>query len=88
MKERLAIVGARYRVEFDRITGYVESWLKDGVEQLASGIRDNFYRAPLDNDIGVSEANRVDPNSWIARWQVAGLNSLTPECIDFLLLHA
>ena len=82
-EERLAIVGAHYRVEFDRITGYVESWLKDGVEQLASGIRDNFYRAPLDNDIGVSEANRVDPNSWIARWQAAGLDSLTPECIDF-----
>ena len=82
-EERLAIVGARYRVEFDRITGYVESWLKDGAEQLASGIRDNFYRAPLDNDIGVSEANRVDPNSWIARWQAAGLDSLTPECIDF-----
>lgn len=82
-EERLAIVGARYRVEFDRITGYVETWLKDGAEQLASGIRDNFYRAPLDNDIGVSEANRVDPNSWIARWQAAGLDSLTPECIDF-----
>ncbi|MGR5555292.1 beta-galactosidase [Vibrio fortis] len=82
-EERLAIVGARYRVEFDRITGYVESWLKDGVEQLASGIRDNFYRAPLDNDIGVSEANRVDPNSWIARWQAAGLDSLTPESIAF-----
>ncbi|WP_434762008.1 beta-galactosidase [Vibrio fortis] len=84
--ERLAIVGTQYRVEFDRLTGNVESWLKEGVEQLASGIRDHFYRAPLDNDIGVSEANRVDPNSWIARWQAAGLDSLTPECIDFSYL--
>ncbi|MDK9738679.1 beta-galactosidase [Vibrio sp. D404a] len=81
--ESLIIIGAQYRVEFDRVMGTLESWLKEGVEQLACGIRDNFYRAPLDNDIGVSEANRVDPNSWIARWQAAGLDSLTPECIDF-----
>ncbi|UGK29772.1 hypothetical protein LQT70_26660 (plasmid) [Escherichia coli] len=24
-----------------------------------------FTRAPLDNDIGVSEATRIDPNAWV-----------------------
>lgn len=28
--------------------------------------------APLDNDIGVSEATRIDPNAWVERWKAAG----------------
>ncbi|MDM8621173.1 beta-galactosidase, partial [Escherichia coli] len=27
---------------------------------------------PLDNDIGVSEATRIDPNAWVERWKAAG----------------
>ncbi|PTP05337.1 beta-galactosidase [Vibrio splendidus] len=80
---QLTVIGDDYQVEFSVLTGTLERWQVKGAEQLASGIRDNFYRAPLDNDIGVSEANRVDPNSWIARWQAMGLDRLTPECIDF-----
>ncbi|MEZ9074135.1 beta-galactosidase [Vibrio splendidus] len=79
----LTVIGDAYQVEFDRLSGTLESWKIKGVEQLASGLRDNFCRAPLDNDIGVSEANRVDPNSWIARWQAMRLDRLTPECIEF-----
>lgn len=33
---------------------------------------DQFTRAPLDNDIGVSEATRIDPNAWVERWKAAG----------------
>ncbi|MDH5924922.1 beta-galactosidase [Vibrio lentus] len=82
-EKQLTVIGDDYQVEFDVLTGILDSWLVKGVEQLTSGLKDNFYRAPLDNDIGVSEANRVDPNSWIARWQAMGLDSLTPECIEF-----
>ncbi|UPR35156.1 beta-galactosidase [Vibrio cyclitrophicus] len=81
--KQLTVIGDDYQVEFDVLTGTLDSWLVNGVEQLTSGLKDNFYRAPLDNDIGVSEANRVDPNSWIARWQAMGLDSLNPECIEF-----
>jgi hypothetical protein len=28
---------------------------------------------PLDNDIGVSEVDRIDPNAWVERWKSAGL---------------
>ncbi|MFA0015406.1 beta-galactosidase [Vibrio lentus] len=82
-EKRLSVIGDDYQVEFDVLTGALDRWQVKGVEQLVSGLKDNFYRAPLDNDIGVSEANRVDPNSWIARWQAMGLDSLTPECIEF-----
>ncbi|MFS1863306.1 beta-galactosidase [Vibrio lentus] len=82
-EKQLTVIGDDYQVEFDVLTGTLDSWLVNGVEQLTSGLKDNFYRAPLDNDIGVSEANRVDPNSWIARWQAMGFDSLNPECIEF-----
>ena len=56
-----------------------------GRSRAASGgcdaIADHFYRAPLDNDIGTSEADHADPNAWIARWQEAGLNDLQHRCL-------
>ena len=56
----------------NRHNGRLTSWLKDGTEILHTELADNFLRAPLDNDIGTSEAERMDPNSWLARWQSAG----------------
>ncbi|MGQ7173387.1 hypothetical protein ACUOCP_51115, partial [Escherichia sp. R-CC3] len=41
-------------------------------KQLLTPLRDQFTRAPLDNDIGVSEATRIDPNAWVERWKAAG----------------
>jgi beta-galactosidase len=78
--ERLILQAQKQTLEFDLTTGYLDSWLVDGKEQLCSSPKDNFYRAPLDNDIGTSEADRVDPNTWMARWDAAGLSSLTVEC--------
>jgi beta-galactosidase len=66
----------------DRSTGLLSSWLKNGEQQLFSPLQDNFVRAPLDNDIGVSEANRLDPRSWLARWQAAGLYELQSRCLE------
>ncbi|MEH6558843.1 MAG: beta-galactosidase [Oceanicoccus sp.] len=64
----------------DANTGFITSWLKNGVQILHSPLVDNFIRAPLDNDIGVSEANHPDPNSWVERWNAAGLNDLEHRC--------
>ncbi len=33
------------------------------MKTTADPLRDQFTRAPLDNDIGVSEATRIDPNA-------------------------
>ena len=48
---------------------------------LATPLRDNFYRAPLDNDIGVSEVDNIDPNAWAERWKKAGLGQWQQNCV-------
>ena len=54
-------------------TGFIEQWTTDGIDQLAVPLIDNVVRAPIDNDIGVSEVDRPDPNAWHSRWFAAGL---------------
>ncbi|MFC5704723.1 beta-galactosidase [Aeromonas eucrenophila] len=71
--------GSEWRL--DKTSGRISSWHKQGREQLREVIADHFYRAPLDNDIGTSEADHADPNAWIARWQEAGLNDLSHRCL-------
>ncbi|TCS43871.1 beta-galactosidase [Reinekea marinisedimentorum] len=72
---------------FDEATGDLIQWYKDGNAQLAAPPVDNFWRAPVDNDIGVSEATQMDPNSWVHRWQQAGLDNLKPQLIGFELVE-
>lgn len=60
----------------DRQSGLLSHWLVEGKEQLLTPLCDQFVRAPLDNDIGVSEVERIDPNAWVERWKSAGLYQL------------
>ncbi|EPP21027.1 beta-galactosidase [Vibrio fluvialis] len=80
---RLKIRARNQQIEFNTSTGELDAWWVGNEQKLTSGLRDNFYRAPLDNDIGTSEANKVDPNSWIARWEAMGLPYLKRECVQF-----
>lgn len=66
----------------DRQSGLLSHWQVDGVEQLLTPLRDQFVRAPLDNDIGVSEVERIDPNAWVERWKSAGLYDLSARCVE------
>ncbi|MDZ7320129.1 beta-galactosidase [Kosakonia sacchari] len=66
----------------DRQSGLLTHWQVDGTEQLLTPLRDQFVRAPLDNDIGVSEVERIDPDAWVERWKSAGLYTLTPRCVQ------
>ena len=60
------------RWQFDRQSGLLtQYWISDEA-QLVSPLTDQFTRAPLDNDIGVSESTRIDPNAWVERWNAAG----------------
>lgn len=63
-------------------SGHLKSWQESGVEKLAAACGDSFFRAPLDNDIGVSEVNCVDPNAWAAQWVEWGLDELQHNCTD------
>lgn len=67
------------RWHFDRASGNLIQWWNGNAQTLRSPLTDNFTRAPLDNDIGVSEATRIDPNAWVERWKAAGMYSLAPR---------
>ncbi len=82
-KQAVTVEGDGFQLQFEPDSGYLTKWLVEGENRLAQGPKDNFYRAPLDNDIGTSEIDRVDPNSWVARWAEIGLNDLVVECLQF-----
>ncbi|WP_313668302.1 beta-galactosidase [Atlantibacter sp.] len=69
------------RWQVARASGRLTQWEIDGEPQLLSPLADQFVRAPLDNDIGVSEVDRIDPNAWVERWKSAGLYHLHATCI-------
>jgi len=79
---RFTVQAAGQQWVVDRRTGLLCNWLKEGEEQLLQPLRDQFVRAPLDNDIGVSEVERIDPNAWVERWKSAGLFALESECVS------
>ncbi|MGL5431118.1 MAG: beta-galactosidase [Vibrio sp.] len=66
---------------WDRQTGLMTNWTVDGKTQLLTAPRDNFFRAPLDNDIGVSEVDNIDPNAWVCRWNIAGIGQWENQCL-------
>lgn len=79
------------RWEFCRQQGTLTQYWIDGETQLLSPLIDRFTRAPLDNDIGVSEATRIDPNAWVERWKAAGhyqLQTLLLQCDADVLADA
>ncbi|VUS93759.1 Beta-galactosidase [Klebsiella spallanzanii] len=60
------------RWEFSRQQGVLTQYWIGKEAQLLTPLIDQFTRAPLDNDIGVSESTRIDPNAWVERWKSAG----------------
>ncbi|GGC07708.1 beta-galactosidase [Dickeya fangzhongdai] len=68
------------RWSFDKRSGLLTQWWRDGQPQLLSPLQDNLTRAPLDNDIGISEVDRIDPNAWVERWKLAGLYQYQTDC--------
>lgn len=70
----------QFDLSFERNTGLIEHYLLNGKIVVSSPLVDNFYRAPLDNDIGVSEVDNPDPNAWEARWIQAGIGQWQRTC--------
>jgi len=68
---------------FSAEQGELTQWWIDDVAQLLSPLQDCFTRAPVDNDIGISEVTRIDPNAWVERWQRAGFYQLTAVTQQF-----
>lgn len=78
MEETAIVVTHRnQRWQFNRSSGELTQWLVDEQARLLSPLQDCFIRAPLDNDIGTSEAERIDPNAWSERWKAAGYDAMS-----------
>jgi beta-galactosidase len=82
------IEGSVFKFYFNRKTGLLEQWLNGQNKVITSPLVDNFYRAPLDNDIGISEVDNLDPNAWEARWLTAGLNQWQRKCTSMNLIKS
>ena len=80
-QDEMLLVHAQNNVfSFNTESGLLTSWLRGAEETLAAPLEDNFFRAPLDNDIGVSEVDNPDPNAWESRWRRAGIGKWTRTC--------
>jgi beta-galactosidase len=74
------IKGDAFELVFNRQSGLIEHWVHHDKNVITSPLIDNFYRAALDNDIGISEIDNLDPNAWEARWLRAGVGRWQRQC--------
>ncbi len=75
----ISVTHPQQRWHFSRRSGELVQWFVNEKETLLSPLRDCFIRAPLDNDIGTSEAEGVDPNAWVERWKAAGYDQMESQ---------
>lgn len=78
----VSTLDSKHQWQWNRDSGLLMKWLVEGKTQLLNSPQDNFFRAPLDNDIGISEVDNVDPNAWACRWDLAGIGRWQQECIS------
>ncbi|MDF7667194.1 beta-galactosidase [Orbaceae bacterium ESL0727] len=83
---------------FDKSTGQLTQWLKEEQPLLAVPFSDQFIRAPIDNDIGISGDfdSKNNPFAWVEQWKAAGYYDLSHHCIgiqveqsaDYIILES
>ncbi len=81
--DTIEVRGSNFDIVFDKGTGIIKSYKKNDKNILVSGPVPNFWRAPVDNDIGGFE------RSFRYRWYQAGLDKvesklqgITTEILD------
>jgi beta-galactosidase len=50
--DQVFISGRDFKIEFDKTSGLLSSYLYQGEELIKTGLKPNFWRAPTDNDFG------------------------------------
>ncbi|SCC50655.1 beta-galactosidase [Kosakonia oryziphila] len=80
-EQEFIITHQSQRWHFCRRSGNLQQWWRDEQPTLLTPLSDCFTRAPLDNDIGISEVTRIDPNAWVERWKAAGMYDLSAELL-------
>lgn len=77
------VTAGKHQFVFDTQSGWLTQWYFSGVSQLLTPLKDHFTRAPIDNDIGVSEVVNIDPNAWYEKWRAIGYDRLQPRLTGF-----
>ncbi|MCO6544311.1 MAG: beta-galactosidase [Gilliamella sp.] len=75
---------------FNKKTGQLYQWTKGNKPLLASPFADQFVRAPIDNDIGISgdfDSNN-NPFAWVEQWKAAGYYDLIHQCLGMHLTQS
>jgi beta-galactosidase len=78
----VAVVLPQQRWHFSHRSGELVQWFVDEQETLLTPLQECFIRAPIDNDIGTSEAANIDPHAWVERWKRAGYDELEAVLVD------
>jgi len=71
------------RIEINKETGQLSQWWKGDRAGLDCAFQDQFVRAPIDNDIGISgdfDSNN-NPFAWVEQWKAAGYYDLSHQCL-------
>jgi beta-galactosidase/evolved beta-galactosidase subunit alpha len=63
----IAITGANFHLEFNRVTGVIQSWQANGQDLLVSGPQLQFWRAMIDNDHRSSHMWKQHGVHWLQR---------------------
>lgn len=66
--DKIQIIGANFKMSFSKTNGYLESYTLNKKEVLHRKLRPNFWRVPIDNDIGNKMPQRLK------RWEKAADN--------------
>jgi beta-galactosidase len=87
--EELCITGESFSIAFDKVTGWISDWQREGKKLLLAGPKLNLWRAPLDNDVHLAK-----------EWTKAGYDRLqfglrsfeveenSPDCCRIAVEHA
>jgi len=78
----VAVVLPHQRWHFSRRSGELVQWWVNDEETMLTPLQECFIRAPIDNDIGTSEAANVDPNAWVERWKRAGYDQAEAQLLE------
>ncbi len=73
----IEVVGQNFAINFNKITGAIDSWQVNGVSLLQKGPSVNFWRAPNDNDKGSKMIDRL--GVWREAGKTIAVNAVTYE---------
>ena len=79
-EDKLQIKGENFEIEFDLNSGELSSWVANNVQLLNEPLKQNFWRAPTDNDFGNGMEKRCKP--WKDASLIKTLIETSFEAID------